>query len=159
MPFNVKKSGKGYKVFSPHGAKSKKPMSKSKAKKQQAAIYANWKGESIDREFSNKLDEALGLGAIVESSTSNAREIIHVLAASYATQHERDAFKMRVWKLAEQEGITDYDPDTDFRLIELARKLHKMEYPVREAQLAKDAQSRPKMQYPPGFDKLPQEYR
>lgn len=57
MPFKVKKSGSGYKVFSPNGAKSKRPMSKAKARKQQAAIYANWKGESFDR----KLDAALGL--------------------------------------------------------------------------------------------------
>jgi hypothetical protein len=45
MPFKVKKSGKGYKVFSPKGAKSKKPMSKEKALKQQKAIYANWDGK------------------------------------------------------------------------------------------------------------------
>jgi hypothetical protein len=60
MPFNVKKSGSGYKVFSPKGAKSKKSMSKSKALKQQAAIYANWKGESVERkDFTTELDKGL----------------------------------------------------------------------------------------------------
>lgn len=41
MPYHVKKSGSGYKVFGPSGAKSKKPMSKEKVRKQQAALYAN----------------------------------------------------------------------------------------------------------------------
>lgn len=46
MPYEVKKSGKGFKVFSPSGPKSKAPMSKDKARAQQAAIYANTKEES-----------------------------------------------------------------------------------------------------------------
>lgn len=57
MPYKVKKSGGGYKVTSPDHPSgfSKKPLSKSKARKQLAAIYANTKGESFDR----KLDAAL----------------------------------------------------------------------------------------------------
>jgi hypothetical protein len=45
MPFKIKKVRGGYKVKSPRGAKSKKPMSKTKARRQQKAIYANWKGK------------------------------------------------------------------------------------------------------------------
>jgi hypothetical protein len=44
MPFKVVKSGGGYKVASPHGTKSKKPLTLREAKAQQRAIYANWKG-------------------------------------------------------------------------------------------------------------------
>jgi hypothetical protein len=56
MPFKVKKSGEGYKVFSPKGAKSKKPMSKEKALAQQKAIYANWDGkENTSRENKMKI--------------------------------------------------------------------------------------------------------
>ena len=43
MPYNVKKAGKGFKVFSPSGPKSKKPLTLRKAKAQQRAIYANTK--------------------------------------------------------------------------------------------------------------------
>jgi len=56
MPYHVKKSGSGYKVTSakhPNGF-SKKPMSKKRAKKQQAAIYANTHGEAFNR----RLDKA-----------------------------------------------------------------------------------------------------
>ena len=48
MPFKVKKSGKGFKVFSPSGAKSKKALTLRKARQQQKAIYANWDGEGED---------------------------------------------------------------------------------------------------------------
>jgi len=43
LPFKVKKVKGGYKVFSPSGSKSKKPMSKAKARKQQSAIYRSYK--------------------------------------------------------------------------------------------------------------------
>lgn len=45
MPFKVHKVDGGYKVSSPKGDKSKHPMSKEKARAQQAAIYANWDGK------------------------------------------------------------------------------------------------------------------
>jgi len=45
MPYKIEKSGKGYRVFSPHGAKSKKPMSYRKARLQQKAIYYHTKGK------------------------------------------------------------------------------------------------------------------
>jgi hypothetical protein len=45
MPFKVHKVDGGYKVSSPSGDKSKHPMSKEKARAQQAAIYANWDGK------------------------------------------------------------------------------------------------------------------
>ena len=41
MPYRIRKVKGGYKVYSPSGAKSKKPMSKAKARKQQKALYAN----------------------------------------------------------------------------------------------------------------------
>jgi hypothetical protein len=45
MPYDIKKVKGGYKVFSPTSSKSKKPMSKAKARQQQKAIYANTKYE------------------------------------------------------------------------------------------------------------------
>jgi len=42
MPYRVEKSGSGYKVAGPHGAKySKHPQSKAKAVAQMRAIYAS----------------------------------------------------------------------------------------------------------------------
>ena len=49
MPYKIVKSGGGYKVRKKSGGKwagSKKPMSKEKAKRQMAAIYANEQFES-----------------------------------------------------------------------------------------------------------------
>jgi len=43
MPYHIKKSGKGFKVFGPSGAKSNKPLTLRKAKAQQRALYANTK--------------------------------------------------------------------------------------------------------------------
>lgn len=45
MPYSVKKSGKGFKVYSPTGAKSKQPLTLRNARQQQKAIYANTKGK------------------------------------------------------------------------------------------------------------------
>jgi hypothetical protein len=64
MPYHVSKSGSGYKVTSakhPAGF-SKKPMSKEKAKKQQAAIYANAdpKNEAFERRLTKALNEIFG---------------------------------------------------------------------------------------------------
>lgn len=57
MPYKIKKSGGGYKVTSPNHKSgfSKKPLSKSKAKKQMAAIYANTNGESLERRLHHVL--------------------------------------------------------------------------------------------------------
>lgn len=54
MPWNIAKSGNGYKVRNKETGKtySKKPLSKEKANKQMAAIYANY-NESY---FAEKLD-------------------------------------------------------------------------------------------------------
>lgn len=41
MPYRLKKKNGGFVVASPNREFSKKPMSKEKAKKQQAALYAN----------------------------------------------------------------------------------------------------------------------
>lgn len=40
-PYKIKKVKGGYKVSSPSGTKSKKPLTKEKARAQQKAIYAN----------------------------------------------------------------------------------------------------------------------
>ena len=45
MPYKIKKVKGGYKVFSPKGAKSRKPLSRKRARAQQKAIYANTKGK------------------------------------------------------------------------------------------------------------------
>jgi hypothetical protein len=45
MPYDVKKVKGGYKVFSPSGAKSKKPLTLRQARQQQKAIYANTGGK------------------------------------------------------------------------------------------------------------------
>ena len=46
MPYKVRKSGGGYKVYGPSGAKSKKPLSKAKAGAQARALYAN-EGDAV----------------------------------------------------------------------------------------------------------------
>lgn len=59
MPYHIKKSGDGYKVTSakhPQGF-SKKPLSKKRAKAQQAAIYANTHGESFEKRLDTVLEE------------------------------------------------------------------------------------------------------
>ena len=48
-PYKVKKVKGGFKVKSPKGFKSKKPLSKERARAQQRAIYANTKGESVGK--------------------------------------------------------------------------------------------------------------
>jgi hypothetical protein len=45
MPYDVKKVKGGFKVYSPHGPKSKKPMTLRRAHAQQRAIYAKTKGK------------------------------------------------------------------------------------------------------------------
>jgi len=45
MPYNIIKVKGGFKVASPHGTKSKKPMSYRKARLQQKAIYYHTKGK------------------------------------------------------------------------------------------------------------------
>ena len=49
MPYHVTKRGKGFKVTSPNhpGGFSKKPLTKKMARRQQCAIYANTKEESL----------------------------------------------------------------------------------------------------------------
>lgn len=72
MPYKLSKSDGGYKVTSPNHKSgfSKKPMSKEKARKQQAAIYANTHGES----FSNRLDAVLAEMANEGMDIYSARE-------------------------------------------------------------------------------------
>jgi hypothetical protein len=41
MPYTLKKENGGYRVHSPNGPKSKKPLTRKKALAQQAALYAN----------------------------------------------------------------------------------------------------------------------
>lgn len=43
MPYKLVKSGKGWKVKGPSGVKSKRPLTRAKAKAQMKAIYANEK--------------------------------------------------------------------------------------------------------------------
>ena len=61
MPYEVRKSGKGYKVFKKGSSKSfsDKPLSKKKAEAQMAAIYANEK--DIEEGFIRRIDDALGI--------------------------------------------------------------------------------------------------
>jgi hypothetical protein len=40
MPYNLKKVGKGYKVMSPSGALSRKPLTKARAIRQMRAVGA-----------------------------------------------------------------------------------------------------------------------
>lgn len=46
MPYNLEKSGSGFKVMGPSGAKSKRPLSKEMAVRQMRALYANEPGIS-----------------------------------------------------------------------------------------------------------------
>lgn len=41
MPYDIRKTGSGYKVVGPSGPKSKKPLTLRKAKAQMRALYAN----------------------------------------------------------------------------------------------------------------------
>lgn len=45
MPYKIEKNDGGYKVYSPSGPKSKRPLTLRQAKAQQRAIYANTKGK------------------------------------------------------------------------------------------------------------------
>lgn len=45
MPYIIKKSGKGFKVHSPKGPKSKKPLTLRQAQAQQRALYARTQGK------------------------------------------------------------------------------------------------------------------
>lgn len=45
MPYSIVKVKGGYKVASPHGTKSKHPLTYKRARQQQKAIYANTKGK------------------------------------------------------------------------------------------------------------------
>lgn len=53
MPYSIKKSGSGFKVFKKGTGKSfsKKPMTKEKAKKQVAALHINVKESRFDNCF------------------------------------------------------------------------------------------------------------
>ena len=58
MPYKVKKADGGYVVSSPNTPRfSKRPMSKKRARAQQAAIYAN--ADPTKESFSRKLDSVL----------------------------------------------------------------------------------------------------
>lgn len=59
MPYHIRKVSGGYKVYSPNGAKSKKPLSKEKARAQQAAIYANTKEEDVQKVVGRLLGEEI----------------------------------------------------------------------------------------------------
>jgi hypothetical protein len=48
-PYKLKKVKGGFKVKSPSGFKSKKPLSKAKAREQQKALYANAKPDKRRR--------------------------------------------------------------------------------------------------------------
>jgi hypothetical protein len=63
MPYRVSKKGGGYKVTSPNHPQgfSKKPLSKERARKQQAAIYANAKAESLDGRLSAVMEAPVRL--------------------------------------------------------------------------------------------------
>lgn len=61
MPYELKQSGDGWKVFKKGTSKSfsKKPLSKAKAKAQMSALYAN---ESFEQKLHNVLIEGIGRG-------------------------------------------------------------------------------------------------
>lgn len=80
VPYHVKKSGDGYKVFSPNGAKSKKPMSKKKAEDQQAAIYANTKGEDIAVALSKMIGEET---VTLQLDCETYNEVVGLLAGGH----------------------------------------------------------------------------
>ena len=61
MPYEIRKSGDGFKVFKT-GTKeafSNEPMSKEAAKKQMAALYANT--DDIQESFIHKINRAFGI--------------------------------------------------------------------------------------------------
>ena len=59
MPWNIVKSGSGYKVRNKDTGKtySKKPMPKARAKKQLAAMYANYHESYFDNELNAVLEQ------------------------------------------------------------------------------------------------------
>lgn len=59
MPWNIAKSGSGYKVRNKETGKtySKKPMTKSKAQKQLAAMYANYNESAFERQLRIVLEQ------------------------------------------------------------------------------------------------------
>lgn len=61
MPWNIAKSGEGYKVRNKETGKtySKKPMTKDKAKKQMAAMYANYNESVIAKRLDIMLEQLM----------------------------------------------------------------------------------------------------
>jgi len=59
MPWGISKSGSGYKVRNKETGKtySKKPMSKAKAKKQMAAMYANYHESYFQKQLDVVLEQ------------------------------------------------------------------------------------------------------
>jgi hypothetical protein len=64
MPYAVRKSGSGYKVFNKESGKSysKKPLPKDRAQAQMRAIYANSSAEAhTESKFNYALDAVLAM--------------------------------------------------------------------------------------------------
>lgn len=61
MPWNIAKSGSGYKVRNKETGKtySKKPMTKEKAKKQMAAMYANYNESRLAKRLDILLEKLM----------------------------------------------------------------------------------------------------
>lgn len=61
MPWNIAKSGSGYKVRNKETGKtySKKPLTKEKAKKQMAAMYANYNESVIAKRLDIVLEQLM----------------------------------------------------------------------------------------------------
>lgn len=170
MPYKVKKSGGGYKVTSakhPHGF-SKKPLSKERARKQQAAIYANTHGESFARRLDAVLESIGGMDLYsVRESTKNAlAHMLHdptaiwkTLSSAYdaAQQHpEVLAIVQSMIKVAERwlQDLKNSNLMVQDRGSATPRPPRNGEPGYQQFRTLYDKYSRPLYEYWSGFDKL-----
>lgn len=98
MPYVVKKSGKGYKVFKKGSSKSfsKKPLTKAKAEAQQKALYAN---ESLDL---SKAGSNLEFKGIYPAADYNEASVV------YKVQSENNTNLTIVYSIGQTPEEADY---------------------------------------------------
>ena len=102
MPYVVKKSGSGYKVFKKGSSKSssKKPLHKSNAEAQQKALYASETNESLVNE--EHLEDALVYKRLVKYPKASQFQV------HFGLESGKDVLFTLVYSAGETMGDVDY---------------------------------------------------